>query len=317
VAASGVTSPPDHRKTGGRVSERDSEEAALAFLLRLDPAVQHAVYEQFGEVLAVPRNEQFANRRVSRVARALREAKRLLGKSPSVREYEQLRRAHPEWEWPSEQSVTRWLGLRGWNNALVRMGLEAVVEGDVIETPGPQSYRPDEVIGALRDCASELGYVPSYNDSFGWVRRPDVEARPGRRPRSFQPFNRIFGSFREARLAAGLVENELAAPTVHEIIRLPKWGTDPEEVLRHIRLVAKRVNGPMTAARYERERRALFAETKAARRPVALASSATIYRHFRYWSAALEAARIFDDRGEQQPSGLLPRAFGSSATSRC
>lgn len=283
------------------MSDRASEDAALAFLLRLDPATQHRVYERYGEALAVPAEERFSHRRVHRVARALHEAHHGLGRSPSVREYEQLRRRHPENDWPSEQSVKRWLGVRTWNNALVRIGLEAVVEGDVIETPGPQAFRPEEAIRAIQECAADIGAVPSYNDYFGWVRRPDVEDRAGRRPRSFQPFNRLFGSFREARIAAGLTDYETATPAVHAVIRVSRWGMTREELLEHIRVAAARVDGPMTAVRYERERRDIFVETRATGRPLALASLSVVYRHFRYWSAALDAAGLLD-----RPETRLP-----------
>jgi hypothetical protein len=286
-----------------------SVDAALAFLMRLPPAVQHAIYEHFHEAQAVPHNEQFMHRRASRVTRALHEARHLLGRAPTVREYEDLRRAHPQCEWPTARSVPRWLGVRGWNNALALAGIEAVVEGDYIECPGPQAYRPDELISALQECAVDLGQVPGRNDYFAWRRRPDVEQRPGRRPRSYNPFDRVLGSFREARIAAGLVDADAAAApavqAVHALIRLPKWGIGEDEVLEHIRLVVERVGGPMTASRYERERRAIFAETSAKGHPVALASIATVYRHFRFWSKALEAAMV-TVAPQRRPSTLKP-----------
>src|SRR5947208_3317811 len=98
-------------------------EAALAFISRLDPAAQHSLHERFSEVLSIPLDERSGSRRVSRVARSLFEAKRELGESPSVPQYKELRRAHPDWEWPDPRSVTRWLGVRSWNEALVRIGL--------------------------------------------------------------------------------------------------------------------------------------------------------------------------------------------------
>jgi hypothetical protein len=275
------------------VSE-NAEEAALAFLLALEPSCQYGVYERLGELLAVPDGEQFPRRRLSRVARALHEAKRELGRSPSVREYEALRRAHPEWEWPSERSVKRWLGVRSWNDALVRVGLEPVVDGDVFERPGPCAYRPNDLIEALQQCAEEIGRVPiSFNDYLGWALRPDVRERPGRRPTSLGPFDRIFGGFPQARVAAGLVDGDQSDGVPFDLaIHVAANGITEEEVLEHIRLVAERLGGPMSSAEYNRERRAYFLETLAAGRPYALASVQTIYRHFRYWSAALSAAGV-------------------------
>src|SRR5207244_13405010 len=131
--------------------------------------------------------------RVRRIGVAFQEAKRSLGKSPSVREYKALRRAHPERGWPDPRSVTRWLGVRTWNEALVRMRLEPVAEGDVVESGIGPSYHADEVVQALRDCAEDLGRAPTITDYLAWQRRPDVRDRPGRRPSSTWVFNRIFG----------------------------------------------------------------------------------------------------------------------------
>src|SRR5690349_8667941 len=109
---------------------REAEDAALAFLLSLDTATQREVLERFEEVL---QDEPLSHaRRLRRIAAAFFQARRALGgRSPSVREYKALRRDHPEWGMPAPQSVTRWLGVRGWNDALVRMRLEPVLEGDV------------------------------------------------------------------------------------------------------------------------------------------------------------------------------------------
>ncbi len=274
-----------------RVTDRSSEEAALAFLLHLDPAVQHEVFERFGEILSIPTGHGDV-RRLRDVVRALREARSVLGRSPSLREYRELRRVHPEWTWPPERSVVRWLGVRGWNNALVRAGLEAVTDGDVIEVPGPHAYRPEELVDALQECARDLGRVPSPTEYWSWRRRPDVDNRLGRRPRSLNPFSRVFGSFHKARVAAGMIIDASPAPAAHHVIRVAQWGTSDAELLEHIRLVAYRVGGPMTMTRHAKERRAIFLETSASGKPLAIASSDTISRRFTFWGAALYAAGV-------------------------
>lgn len=122
---------PVHPRLRGVVLPGEAEEAAIAFLMQLDPASQLEVLRRFEEVLQLEGDSQ--SRRLRRVALALHEARRLFGRSPSVREYKAMRRKHPEWGWPDPRSITRWLGVRSWNDALVRLRLEPVLEGDVIE----------------------------------------------------------------------------------------------------------------------------------------------------------------------------------------
>src|SRR4051812_4204765 len=102
---------------------REAEDAAIAFLLRLDPATQREVLARYEEALEAEPDTM--SRRLRRVALALHEARRAVGgRSPSLREYRTMRLEHPEWGWPDPRSITRWLGVRSWNDALVRMRLE-------------------------------------------------------------------------------------------------------------------------------------------------------------------------------------------------
>ncbi|MDP9226615.1 MAG: hypothetical protein M3P18_22800, partial [Actinomycetota bacterium] len=186
----------------------EAVDAALAFLLRLDPATQREVLERYEETFQTELNTTAS--RLRRIAEAFHEAKRTLGRAPSVREYKAMRREHPDRGWPDPRSVTRWLGVRSWNDALVRMRLEPVLDGDVIEGATGPTYSIDEVVQAVRDCAQDLGRPPTLTEYLGWQRRPDVRDRPGRRPASTWTFNRIFGGFGPTRVAAGLTEG---APT--------------------------------------------------------------------------------------------------------
>src|SRR4051794_35794612 len=117
----------------------EAEDAALAFLMQLDPATQREVFERFEHDVLQPEGDT-GSRRVRRVAAALHEARRMLGHSPSVREYRALRREHPDYGWPDSRSVTRALGVGSWNDALVRMRLEPVLQGDVIEAAVGPTY---------------------------------------------------------------------------------------------------------------------------------------------------------------------------------
>jgi hypothetical protein len=148
---------------------REAEDAAVAFILRLDPATQSQVFERIEEVLQLELDSE--DRRLRKVAVALHQARRTLGRSPSVRDYKTLRRTHPERGWPDPRSITRWLGVRTWNDALVRMRLEPILHGDVVEGWIGQTYSVDEVIQAVRDCASDLGRPPTITDYLAWQRR--------------------------------------------------------------------------------------------------------------------------------------------------
>src|SRR5438045_8881987 len=100
----------------------EAENAAIAFLMRLDPASQREVLRRYEELLQVELDTDGA--RLRRIAVALHQTSRELGRSPSVREYKRLRQKQPERGWPDPRSITRWLGDRSWNDALVRKRLE-------------------------------------------------------------------------------------------------------------------------------------------------------------------------------------------------
>lgn len=274
----------------------EAEDAAIAFLKQLDPASQLEVLRRYEEILQVELDTD--SRRLRRIALALHQARRILGRPPSVREYKALRRKNPERGWPDPRSITRWLGVNSWNDALVRLRLEPVLEGDVIEGAIGPVYTIDEVIQALRDCANDLGRAPTITDYLAWQRRPDVRDRPGRRPGSTWVFNRIFAGFPQARVAAGITEDEpTAAHPSDLLLRTANYRLEDEQILDDIRHVAARTEGHLTATVYDRERRLVYQETKAVGRPRALAGVGTIYRHFRTWTAALEAAGL--DRGRR------------------
>lgn len=282
---------------------REAEDAAIAFLLQLDPATQREVLERYEEALQVELDT--TSRRLRRIAVALHQTSRTLGRSPSLREYKALREKHPERGWPDPRSITRWLGVRSWNDALVRMRLEPVLEGDAIEGAIGPTYSIDEVIRAVRDCADDLGRAPTITDYFAWQRRPDVRERPGRRPGSTWVFNRIFGGFPQARVAAGLVEGEQTAAHPSDLLlRSANYRVTREQILDDIRCVAARTRGHLTATVYDRERRLVYQETKAEGRPRALAGVGTIYRNFFSWTAALEAAALEKTRRVAAPGDL-------------
>ena len=269
----------------------EAEEAVVAFMHALDPATLREVLRRFEEAFQVEIDSKSSRDR--RIALALHQASRILGKSPSVREFKALRLAHLDNGWPEPRTIMRWLGVRSWNGVLVRMGLEPLLDGDTIERGIAPIYTIDEVIQALRDCASDLGHPPFETEYFAWQRRPEVKVRPGRRPAANWVFQRIFGGFGPARVAAGLAEDdETAAHPTDVILRTANYRVTNEQIVDDIRYVATRTKGHLTATAYDRERRRVYEETLAVGHPRALASVGTIQRHYFRWPAALEAAGV-------------------------
>src|SRR5690349_12368006 len=86
--------PSTQPAKGGSSVSGEAEEAAIAFLKQLDPASQLEVLRRYEEILQVELDTD--SRRVRRVAVALHQARRILGRPPSVREYKALRRKNPK-----------------------------------------------------------------------------------------------------------------------------------------------------------------------------------------------------------------------------
>ena len=135
----------------------------------LDEASKHAVLRALGDRLAVdPLLVSGHQAREARAVSALQEARDLLGRSPSVREYVELREVGGERDWPREAQVRRWLG-GSWNRALERAGMDVAPSADVVvrEQVG-SAFGKEEVVAALRACAESLGRVPTFLDP-PWV----------------------------------------------------------------------------------------------------------------------------------------------------
>jgi hypothetical protein len=134
--------------------------------------------------------------RVARALTALVEARQSLSRSPSQWEYRELyREGGREAGWPDDRCVRRWLGGASWNDVLRRAHLEPLADGDVVAFQHGYFYVAEEATAALRECRGDLAHVPTYPEYISWANRPDVEARPGRRPKSYGVFARLFGDY--------------------------------------------------------------------------------------------------------------------------
>lgn len=180
--------------------------AVWAAICALDEALQHEVLLELRRRLADSDDRVGElNRKEARGVRGLRLAAVELGGSPSKRAYRRLRQEHPELDLPADSSVIDWLG-GSWNAALERARLGRVPDVDAEVIPAQPRYSDEEIIAAVKECAAEIGHIPSWPQYLHWARRPDVRRRRGARPKSQGPFERVFGGWTETLTAAGLVE---------------------------------------------------------------------------------------------------------------
>jgi hypothetical protein len=84
------------------------------------------------------------------------------------------------------------------------------------------------------------------------------------------------------------------------LLRSANYRITDDQFLDDIRYAARRTSGHLSVTVYDRERRLVYLESKAAGRPRALAGVSTIHRRFRTWSVALNAAGI--DAARREPA---------------
>jgi hypothetical protein len=202
---------------------------------------------------------------------------------------------HPEQQWPPAATIRRWLG-GGWNDCLKRAYLDPVPDGDlVVAAIGPR-FSDEEMKKALRDCAHDLGKIPTRSVYVAWAKRPDVIRRPGRRPQSHMVFNRL-GGFPDALAAAGLDDDrtldELGLP--RDVIgrkRLAAYRVTDEAIADAVREIAARCARVPRTTDYVRERELVHRESIEAGEPRHLPSYGSIIARYECWDAVLVAAGL-------------------------
>ena len=235
--------------------------------------------------------------RIADALACLRQVAELLGKSPSVRDYEAVRSERPELELIASGSIRTRLSS-GWNDCLRRAQLEVIADGDV-PLRKRNVFTEQEIVAALQECHRDLGQIPTLYTYRLWAQRPDVLARPGNRPETYAPMMRVFGGFPAALRAAGIVgdaiqRNGHIAPT--------EWAYDEEEFLDALRNVSKRLGHSPTRLEYDAERRKIAEEQiEAGVQPTALPSLSSIHKRYRYWSCALDCAGLPPAEHKQGP----------------
>jgi hypothetical protein len=307
------TSPADN--TAARRGEHFTDPAARVVwpsVLACDKGGQHQILRALRECLAFPdeRGGPQAIREARAIA-ALAEAAEILEDEAaargepiplaevkvSEREYERLRDEHPERNWPGSRSAARWLG-GSWNDALARTGLHSVDDPDTLWRSDARGLTREQVIEALQEAladkraANPRAWDISSAEYLAWTRRPDVRSRPGRRPRSVNPFKRLFGGFDPAKEAA--FGSERPTESSQPILRARSLSTyTDDDVHSSLRAVADELGHSPRSSEYETARQRALAEDAAEGcRSRRLPGKETVKQRYGSWDLALRAAGL-------------------------
>lgn len=241
---------------------------------------------------------------------ALRECAQALGHSPSIKEYRTYRRETDD-RLPSDGSIRRWAG-GSWNEALLRARLDAEVEPDVLVIDLGPAFTAEEAIQAMRDCATEGGVVPTLIDYLSWARREDVRRRPGRRPRTVAVFQRLFGGWLPALVAAGLEarpghESPLPDSIQVRVGRGYRWND--EQLAETLRAAARDLGRVPTVQAFSHYRQRRLDAAHAQGKAIALPSYTAFLARYRQWDVALVAAGL-EARGGRSVHSIPGRPRG-------
>ena len=271
-----------------------------AAIIALPAALQHQILAALRDLLACLEGTTTHATRVRHAICCLREAHDILGRSPSSHDYKLLLAERGKGlGWPAESNIRTWLG-GSWNNALRQAALEAVADGDVVVVKNGPALTVAEITSALQECAAEIKDVPTISQYYAWARRPEVKAR-GRRPQSQAPFDRVFGGYYEALVAAGLVGGD--APVARStVVRLGSYYVTHDQIFEALQEVSRKLGRSPRTKEYGTERERIIADSVETSQPRSLPSVSKIQKEFGNWDAALVAA------GLQPPGGRATRS---------
>jgi len=181
----------------------------------------------------------------------------------------------------------------GWNDCLRRAELDEVDPSDL---PGAQQFvfSEEDALQALHDCKRDLGFVPTVFSYRYWARRPDVRVRPGKRPLTDGPFNRLFGNFSAALRAAGIVGDSVRRQSGR--VEPTEWSYQEEEILSALRFAHKTLGFSPSVQEYDTLRREIKRRIADGEDLALLPAPSTIMIRFRTWSSALGSAGLPERR---------------------
>lgn len=282
----------------------------------LSTAAQHEILAELQRLLGLTVRLDSHGTRVARAISALREVAEIVGHAPTSSEYRQVRAERPELKLPADGTLQGWLG-GSWNDALKQARLDAVAGGDVLVREYGPTIEGEEILQALRDCAADLETIPTISQYLSWSRRPDVKARPGRRPSSQPPFDRGFGGFLPALKASGVINGETLTRMPRSTqVRLGSYFVGEEAACEALRWVTERIGRSPRVREYILEREKLIAESAEAGDPKSLPSPSTIQLRYGTWDKALEAAglEVLGGKGTYSIKGNRGRPAGPRVT---
>lgn len=227
-------------------------EIVWAAVERLDIADKHLLLDALTvELFVEPHVKANApSAREARAVLALRETAKLLGHSPSINEFTDLRGRHPEYGWPHPSRVRAWLGSNSWNVALERAGLQACAKDVIIRERVGARFSRDSLIKHLQLAAVEFEGAFTFEQYSHWARRPDVVGRHGLLARSLQTFIRVFGSWSEAFKAAGLREDDVLVDK-RGVTRYARHAYERSDLRKALSLAAEELGQTPTIVEYK------------------------------------------------------------------
>lgn len=289
----------DRRPHTRRFTEPELEITWCA-LQALDPAQKYTLLRELATDLALPIAPRSKANNVRAAIVSLRDSADILGPSPSLYEYRLLRASAPELKLLHDANIRRWLACRTWNECLARALLDAASDGDFVTRAQGDAFAQDEIATALREFVQDHGGAGSIGEYLAWAHRPDVRARPGRRPLSIRSFQR-YGGYRRLLVDLGLANpGELRLDSRGRVLPLQYKFTD-DELVAAVRTVASRLGHLPRQDEYDEARRESVREAWATGTSCALPAGATIYSRFGNWRSVLEHA------GRAPVSGKPPR----------
>jgi hypothetical protein len=319
MATTTLVPNPDEPPRGLRFTDPTAD-IVWAAIQTLDEAAKHEVLAHLRDHLAVPDARQTDRQvQVAKAVAALREAAEILaarGDSDGLTSYryEELRRElDRKGDWPPESSIRRYVAGT-WNDALRRAQLDPVADGDAFRTQLGGRLTREECAAAVRQCAEETNNpLPGFWDYINWAKRPDVRRRPGRRPHSQTPFDRLFDGWASVLVAAGLAQEGANVGRANKVPGASTrsrtgYGWTEEQLGDALRTIAARLGRSPKTTEYAREREDLLAEREeAGEPPIAFPSMAVIQNRYRSWDAALVDAGLEPTNGKHEKRGCAKR----------
>lgn len=289
-------------------------ELVWAAIETLPPGVQHELLRELATLFALSaRNPRTEADKVRAAVCDLHEVAEILGRTGSLKEYRAIRARLPELGLRPDGTIRRWLA-GSWNECLKRALLDTVTDGDFVarHVGVNDRFEDEEILQALRECSSELGYAPAMTEYLRWARRPDVRERPGRRPLSYKPFER-FGGIGKALVAAGVISKNGGRYAANGRVIPSGYRYDDQDIIDALLMVARRLGRSPRPSEYERERQRIYAELLANGEIRTLPTVDVIRKRYGFWNAALAKAGLAELEHSGEPHLGLRRPSYSEA----